>query len=296
MNTNIIYQRTQNARSAYRALFRYQGGKQKLRKRIVDLFPSGIGRYFEPFIGAGSIYLELRNRGFRSAAFLGDRNPEVVNIHQVIATDPDGFEKTYRKHYERHSRDYFYFLRDQEMHGWIPVERAARTVYLAKAAFHGLLRVNKQGRVVATYGTGEFNRVHLDGARIRRASEAFRGADIRCDDFGWVEAMAQSSDLVFMDSPYVGGNVSYVAEGFGESDHLRLQRVCRSLDAKGVLIVLTNADRPYVRNLYSGFHMIPVPPAPSIGRGGARRQPVGELVITNFEPRLNGNGKFQVAA
>jgi DNA adenine methylase len=296
MEAGIILRTGRRTTRGARALFRYQGGKQKLCGSIVDIFPRGIKRYIEPFIGAGSVYLELRNRGFSGPAFLGDWNPEIANVHHVVATAPDGFEGAYCTHYERHSREYFYHLRDQDTAGWTDVTRAARIVYLAKAAFHGLLRVNGAGRIVSTYGTGELKRMELNRERIRKVSEAFRGADIRCDDFGWIEAMAQAGDLVFMDSPYVGGNVCYVAEGFSVNDHLRLQQVCRTLDTRGVIIVLTNADRPYVRDLYSGFHLIPIPPAPSIGCGGSRCQPVGELIITNFEPRLNGNGKFQVAA
>lgn len=279
-----------------KALFRYQGGKQRLCKFLVSLFPMGICCYFEPFIGAGSMFLELRNKGFRGPAFLGDWNPAIVNVHQVIATDPDGFEAAYRIHIERHCRDYFYFLRDLDTSGWTPVERAARTVYISKTAFHGLLRVDRQGKIVSTYGTGELSRVFLDGERIRKASEAFRGADIRQGDFGWIESLAESGDFVFLDPPYVGGNVAYSAEGFGGKDQQRLLQVCRNLTAKGVRFMQTNSDRPLVRELYRAFHLLSVSPAPAIGRGGVGRQPIGEVVITNYEPEANATGEFEVAA
>ena len=278
-----------------KALFRYQGGKQRLCRFLVGLYPEGINRYFEPFIGAGSMFFELRNKGFRGPAFLGDWNPAIVNVHQVVATDPDGFEAAYRIHVEQHCRDYFYLLRDQDISGWTPLERAARTVYLSKTAFHGLLRVDRQGRIVSTYGTGELSRAVLDGERIRKASEAFRGADIRQGDFGWVEPMAESGDFVFLDPPYVGGNVAYSAEGFGEKDQQRLLQMCRNLTAKGVRFMQTNSDRPVVRELYRDFHIRAVSPAPAIGRGGVGRQPVGEVVINNYESEW-AVGEIGVAA
>ena len=277
-------------------LFRWQGGKQRLRGFIVNAFPEGYGRYLEPFVGAGSVCLAVRNGRFRGPVLLGDGNPDVANIHQVVASDPAGFEAAYRVHVERHCRDYFYELRGRDASGWTPAERAARTVYLCKAAFHGLYRVNSEGRVVSTYGTGEPSRIRLDGEHIRAVSAALRDANIRHGDFGWIEETAQAGDLVFLDPPYVGGNVAYVAGGFTEEDHLRLCRICRVLDARGVRFLQTNADRPCVRDLYREFRLIPIPPAPAIGCGGVGRQPVGELIVCNFEPNCALEKSFSAAA
>ena len=44
---------------------------------------------------------------------------------------------------------------------------------------------------------------------------------------------------------------------------------------------------------YRDFRLFAVPPAPAIGAG---RQPVGEVVIANFEPRMKAAGLFGVAA
>lgn len=280
-------------RGACRPLFRWQGGKQRMRRALVGLFGKGHERYIEPFVGAGSVYLAVRHSGFRGAALLGDFNPDVVEAHRAVASDPDGFLAAYGVHAARHCREYFYELRDRDVDGWAPVERAARTVYLAKAAFHGLCRVSAAGKVVSTYGTGEPGRIRIAEGHVR--AKAFRHADIRHGDFGWVGDVARAGDLVFADPPYVGGNCDYVAGGFGVDDQLRLARPCRALDARGVRFVQTNAGRPLVRELYRGFLQIPVPPAPAIGRGSARRQPVGEVVVCNFEPAA-GATRVRVAS
>lgn len=36
-----------------RSLFRYQGGKSRLCKNLVSLFPQTFNAYIEPFVGAG---------------------------------------------------------------------------------------------------------------------------------------------------------------------------------------------------------------------------------------------------
>lgn len=277
-------------------LFRWQGGKQRLREFLVGMFAAGYGRYIEPFVGAGSVCLAVRDGGFRGPVLLGDASPDVVEVHRAVASNPDAFAAAYRIHVELHCRDHFYWLRGQDASGWTSAERAARTVYLCKAAFHGLYRVNGEGKVVSTYGTGELCRIRLGGEHIRAVSEALQNANIRHGDFGWVEDVVQAGDLVFMDPPYFGGNVAYTANGFSVEDQRHLQRVCQSLDAKGAFVVQTNADRPFVRDLYRDFRLFAVPPAPAIGRGGAGRQPVGELVVCNFEPNCAVKKAFAVAA
>lgn len=283
-----VSDKKRNTGNGAKALFRYQGGKQRLCRLLVGLYPQGINRYFEPFVGAGSMFFELRNRGFQGPALLGDWNPAIVEVHQVVASDPQGFLRAYVEHVERHCRNYFYLLRNQNVSGWALADRAARTVYLAKTAFHGLLRVDRRGTIASTYGTGELLRSVLGYKSVRKASEALRGTEIRQGDFGWVENIAVAGDFVFLDPPYAGGNVAYSTEGFGEKDQQRLLQMCRNLTAKGVRFMQTNSDRPLVRELYRDFHILSVSPAPAIGRGGIGRQPVGEVVITNYEPAVAG--------
>ena len=38
----------------------YPGGKYKLSKHFIDLFPAKFNRYFEPFLGAGGVLLRLQ--------------------------------------------------------------------------------------------------------------------------------------------------------------------------------------------------------------------------------------------
>ncbi len=284
MKTTAITGTHWTARRACRPLFRWQGGKQHLRNSIVAMFPTRVERYFEPFMGAGSVYLAVRHAGFRGPALLGDFNPDLVEAHRTVACDPAGFEAAYRVHVERHCRDYFYELRNSNASGWTPAERAARTVYLCKAAFHGLYRVNGEGKVISTYGTGELSRIRLGDEHIRTVSKALHDATIRHGDFGWIVDEARAGDLVFLDPPYFGGNCAYTAEGFGELEHLRLRQTCDILNARGVFFVQTNANRPFVRELYRDYRLLGVPPAPAIGCGSSGRQPVGEIFIANFEP------------
>lgn len=111
------------------SLFRYMGGKRRMRRLLVDLMKKSFNAYFEPFIGAANLYLELWNRGFRGPAFLGDFNPEVANVHLAVKTNPSGFLKEYSAHALNDSKAYFCQVRDADLSGWSSAARAARTVF-----------------------------------------------------------------------------------------------------------------------------------------------------------------------
>ena len=56
------------------------GSKRKLRKYILPEIPDFKGVYYEPFIGAGSIFLSLKPKN----AVISDINPDIVNMWKQI--------------------------------------------------------------------------------------------------------------------------------------------------------------------------------------------------------------------
>jgi DNA adenine methylase len=247
--------------------------------------PRSFKAYFEPFIGAASVYLEVWNRGFRGPAFLGDYNPEIVNIHMAVKSSPSWFLREYAVHAAKDSKAYFEALRDADASGWTPARRAARTVYLAKAGYCGLLRTRPDGRFSAHYGDGKPGRARLDAAKVLIAAKALWSATICHADFEWIGPLARKGDLVFLDPPYFGTNDRFTANGFGTDDQRRLAGFCRGLDERGVLFLQTNSDCGFVRELYGRFRLVAVPPRPSFCCDGTSRQPVGEVIIANYEPK-----------
>jgi len=60
--------------------------------------------------------------------------------------------------------------------------------------------------------------------------------------------------------------------------------MCQSLDERGASFLQTNSDCSLIRELYQQYHLITVPPRPSLRCDGTSRQPIGELFITNYIP------------
>jgi DNA adenine methylase len=238
----------------------------------------------------------LWSRGFRGPAFLGDQNPEIANVHLVVKTNPNGFLKEYSAHALNNSKAYFGQVRDADASGWSPAARAARTVYLAKACYCGLLKTRRDGKVSVTYGDGRPGNVRLDPARVHATAKAFWSATICYADFEWVAPLARKGDFVVADPPYAESNDRYTAAGFGPDDQRRLAAMCRILDERGVFFLQTNSDCPLIRELYRQYHLIAVPPRPSLRCDGTSRQPIGELVITNYVPPAGAMGDLAKAA
>lgn len=261
---------------------KWAGGKGRLLAQYQPLFPQQYARYFEPFVGAGAVFFHLQPEN----AQLSDVNPELVNAYQVIRDQVEDLIETLGTY--QHDREFYYALRAQDPELLTPVERAARIIYLNKTCFNGLYRVNRRGQFNVPFGDYKNPRI-LDVAGLRAAHAALQGVGVTHQGFDAVLAEAKSGDFVYFDPPYhplspTASFTSYAADDFGPEDQIRLAAVFRRLDAKGVKLMLSNSDTPFIRDLYEGFHIQQVWAPRAINRDASKRKGVPEVVVTNYAP------------
>ena len=261
---------------------KWAGGKGRLLAQYQPLFPEKFGRSFEPFVGAGAVFFHLAP----GEAHLSDVNPELVNAYTVIRDQVDALISTLAGY--QHDRDFYYALRAVDPETLSPVERAARIIYLNKTCFNGLYRVNRRGQFNVPFGDYKNPRI-CDEAGLRAANAALQGVSVTHQGFDAVLAEAKSGDFVYFDPPYhplspTASFTSYAADDFGPEDQIRLAAVFRRLDAKGVKIMLSNSDTPFIRDLYEGFHIQQVWAPRAINRDASKRKGVPEVVVTNYVP------------
>ena len=261
---------------------KWAGGKGRLLAQYQPLFPESFGRYFEPFVGAGAVFFHLAP----GEAHLSDVNPELVNAYSVIRDHVDALIETLAGY--QHDREFYYALRAVDPETLSPVERAARIIYLNKTCFNGLYRVNRRGQFNVPFGDYKNPRI-CDETGLRAAHAALQGVSVTHQGFDAVLAEAKSGDFVYFDPPYhplspTASFTSYAADDFGPEDQIRLAAVFRRLDAKGVKIMLSNSDTPFIRDLYEGFHIQQVWAPRAINRDASKRKGVPEVVVTNYVP------------
>jgi DNA adenine methylase len=276
-------------RSDARPFLKWAGGKTQLVPSLGKLFPATFERYFEPFLGSGAVFFELRRSFGPFRAYLSDTNAELINAFTVVRDDPLALIKLLRKHKQRHHADFpehYYTTRNKSTDTLTPVQRAARFIYLNKTCYNGLYRVNASGLFNVPVGTYK-NPPICDEAGLHAASGALQRARLSTSDFDTALGRARAEDFVYFDPPYVPVSATanftgYTSGGFDEQQQRRLASCFRELDRRGCFVMLSNSSSPLVEQLYRGYRTETVPARRAINSNGHRRGKVDEVVVLNY--------------
>ena len=265
---------------------KWAGGKTNLLGQYEPLFPEWSGDYFEPFIGSGAVFFYLSARPEERKYYLSDLNQEIVDAFCAVRDDVEGVIKLLAKHQQLHSKDYFYQVRGLVPQNLSALEKAARTIYLNKTCFNGLYRVNKKGEFNVPMGNYKKPSI-LQIETLKAASRALSPADLSTGDYSVLVDKAQAGDFIYLDPPYhplskTAMFTNYVAQAFGEKDQMELAEVVTALSKKGCLVMESNSNTDFIKDLYKGFKIQEVWARRSINREKSKRGAITELVVTNF--------------
>lgn len=264
-------------------VIRWVGGKRKLLERIVPLFPPFGGTYYEPFVGGGAIMLTQLDHVVK----VNDINSELINFYRTIHVDLDTVIETFNtfkndasSYYEIRSWD-----RDLDYHEKrSPYERAARFLYINKASFQGLWRVNsKKGYHNVPYSRPK--NVSIDRDDLLKFAIATNDISFNCLDYEEFLHEASSDDFIYLDPPYVpisqtSSFTGYTKDGF---DHARLKNCCEKLDARGAKFLMSNSDCEITRNLYASFKQETLSVSRNMAAKTSSRGVITELLIRNYD-------------
>jgi len=271
---------------------RYLGGKRKLAARLASLihvYP--FRRYFEPFVGAGALFFHLQETPSNPswASFLSDSSPELIDTYVQVRDNQPGVAFALADYLDRggegREEEFYYHLRDKE----VPASEAAaaaRYIYLNQGGFNGCVRVNADGKNNVPVGRDSKKRVRslrIDFSKLEGASRALQGVKIEVADFEKTIGACGKGDLVYADSPYIGGHVQYTKEGWSSDDVFRLAVCCIAARKRGAVCVVSQPDHPVVRQAFDArrgaWDTHEVVAARSVSRDGDGRGKVQELIL-----------------
>ena len=268
---------------------KWAGGKRQIIDKLKSYAPYEFDTYYEPFVGGGALLFELAPK----KAVINDSNKELMNVYSVLC-DEDKFNKMCRllNNYEvKHSEEFYYDLRNKDKNKKTfdrlsDYTRAARTIYLNKACFNGLYRVNSKNEFNVPFGKKEKVNTY-DGGNLITVSNYLTMNDIKILSVDFEEALkdAKKGDFVYFDPPYDSDTNtfnSYTEGGFGKEEQRRLARVFKELDDRGVYVMLSNHNTTLIRELYEGYNINVIEAKRNINSNGSKRGKVEELIITNF--------------
>lgn len=263
-------------------IIKWVGGKTKLLPQLTARMPERFGRYYEPFAGGAALF-------FRTApqrAVLSDSNADLIALYTAVARDAASVIRRLQHHRDAHDEKHYYAMRakwNEHHESWSLAERAAAFIYLNKTCFNGLWRVNRAGDFNVPIGRYADPPICVPDA-LRAAQALLARADLRCGDYRDAVADASRGDLVYFDPPYdpvtpTANFTSYSAAGFGSDDQRALAETARELVARGVRVMLSNSDTPFIRSIYKGFRIDQVKCPRAINSNAAKRGDVDEVII-----------------
>lgn len=287
-------------------LIKYAGGKSWLVKILAIRLHAHLARvggvYVEPFAGSLAMGLAI---GWPAARY-ADTNEDLANLYLALAKDAGKVADELEVLGKVSGEENYYTIRESvwpenrvalSNYAW-----AARTIWLNKNCFNGLMRYNLAGKFNVPWGKRE---VPLPArSHVEAVGRLLTGTSIRCADFACVldDALKEVNPaelVVYLDPPYGaklkdvstrgakerGGDdgvfTGYTGK-FTWADQVRLADWAKALAARGALVVASNSWSDEVCEIYrDGFDLFQVGVRHSVGAIEERRGKRAEMLAVS---------------
>jgi DNA adenine methylase len=115
-----------------------------------------------------------------------------------------------------------------------------------------------------------------------------KGTELLAQDFELTVSRARAGDLVYADPPYtvkhnMNNFVKYNERIFSWADQVRLAKCLHLATQQGAGVIVSNADSPSVRELYSGLGWVQLTVSrhSRLAASSKNRRPTTEIVVSN---------------
>ena len=222
-------------------VLRYPGGKTRGVKKILQYFPPGLDKICSPFLGGGSVEIELACNGVQVFGY--DVFEPLTNFWNALLKDPKTLADKVRG-YHPLTKSKFYSLQRDYWKIKSKQERAAVFFVLNRASFSGTTlsggmspkhpRFNEAS--IGRLENFEINNFYVENADFRDSLKKHK------------------KDFLYLDPPYAISSKLYGKQGdtHEDFDHESLAKI---LTKRGGWILSYN-DCELVREWYRGFTMV----------------------------------------
>ena len=240
-------------------ILKWAGGKRQIMKELTKNFPEDFESYFEPFVGAGSVVMELENNGrlHNKRVYIGDIMEPLINVYKTVKTVPMELIQELENQKYLNNKEAFAQLKKRfnelkcQEREQISVEQAALFIYLNKAGFNGMYRENSKGEFNIPFGKQtKFTLCNKDALLALAEFLQKETVEIKCDNYAEIEIRVNKGDFVYMDPPYHNTFSGYNKTSFGENEQQQLMECVQRLTIKGCKVAVSNSDTEFIRNLY----------------------------------------------
>ena len=238
--------------------FKWAGGKTKELPKIKQFLPKKINTYYEPFIGGGATWLNLKH----TPSVINDKWFDIYNFYtqlkensnilipklQSIITEYNTihFDGITKEQFSNTAGKLYYYYRDNAFNE--PIDRAIQFWILRQLSFSGMNRFNSKGEYNVPFGWYQKLREINWNAEYE---SLFSNTTILNGDFYDCVSTASFGDFVFLDPPYTTKFNKYSPDGsFTQDDHIRLYEWFKGSKSNNMIII--NKDE-FTETLYKDY-------------------------------------------
>ena len=203
------------------ALLKWIGNKQRFAETIVSYMPAEFNSYYEPFLGSGAVLAELLNQAKTnffpkfSNAYCSDILPFLIEIFNIVKTEPQSLVDYYKKEIERYYLDpdnEYRIIRDRfnENHN------AFDFCLLSRTCYSGVIRFRKSDGYMST-PRGPHNPISAETfqKRVNMWSDLIKNVEFAVKRFDEAMDSAKEGDVIYCDPPYTHSqSIIYGAQDF----------------------------------------------------------------------------------
>lgn len=262
---------------------KWPGGKRWLAPLLVQIIRPELKRtYFEPFLGAGAVFLSLSPK----QAVLSDCNEDLITTLRIIRENSAAVVEAV--HRFSNTNECYYQVRQMKTRS--EISRAARFLYLNRTCWGGIYRLNKQGTFNVPFGNS--GRVICERRTVIEGAHLLRGVILECLDFEKAIERAGEGDVIYADPPYTtrgqnNGFVRYNERLFAWSDQDRLASACRQAASRGAFVVVSGLWHRDLLRLYTDWWAAKISRASTVSREVGGRGKVYETLLFSRKPGLS---------
>jgi len=243
----------------------YVGDKYKLMKQLINLFPQEIVNFYEPFVGGGTIFLNVEAKRY----YLNDIDKNLINIHKFLIKNSNNSNKFFKDaekiiHEYNLSRSYkedmipnslkkewkkTYFARFNK-EGYEKLRESVNNnrkndplilYILLIYGFNRMLRFNGGGKFNLPVGNVDFNKNVVNALNDYFGFVRDKKMTLSSKDFRkfFSEKKYSKNDFVYLDPPYLITASEY-NKFWDEKSESDLLDLIDKLNKKGVKFALSN--------------------------------------------------------
>jgi len=273
-----------------KTFIKWVGSKRQTAKTIETLIGPIHGTYYEPFVGGGSVLLRL----LPSQAVVNDTNRVLTIAYECFLND-ELYSAMLEKLVEfeaKHGEEFYYktravFNQTNFIDNNSKPDVAATFIYLNKASYNGVYRINRYGEYNVPFGHADTLKVIDKNTcdKIHQYMMANKITVLNCD-FESVVKDAKEGDVVYFDPPYdvFDGQPMYhhySSTIFTKDDQVRLKNVVQQLTDKNVRVIVSNSNTEFIKELYKDFKFYNVSVMRVVANKNKFKGRVTELLIDN---------------